>query len=60
MGSFDIYMRCTVLKALYCEGGTEEEVRKDPWKYCVAEHEVDMMDWEMEEIEPHEYDPSEE
>jgi hypothetical protein len=49
-GSFIVKMTCTVVKEVAVEDCTEEEARDNPFDFCVDEQEVEMIDFEVDDV----------
>lgn len=50
-GSWIVTIRCVVIKSVVCDGCTERQAREETWKYSVDEDEVEMIDWEVKNVE---------
>jgi hypothetical protein len=47
---YEVKMKCVVYKLVTCEGCTEEQAAKDPFKYAIDEMELEMVDWEVTNV----------
>lgn len=52
MASFIVRIRQTSIVDVIVEGCTEEQARADPFKYAVEERNVDLVNWEVQRVEP--------
>lgn len=50
-GNWEVRMRATITKLVYCEDCTEEEARNDPFEHATDEHEVDQIDYDVLGVE---------
>lgn len=51
-GSWVVKVSCEVIKEVICEGCTEEEAEKEPFKYSVDERELGTTDWKVIKVDP--------
>jgi hypothetical protein len=47
-----VMVRCEVTRIVTCRGCTEEQARESPFAYAVDERDLDLIDWEVQKIEP--------
>ena len=47
MKTYDVRMRCTVIKSVTVECDSEEAARSNPWGNAVDEVETDQVDWDV-------------
>lgn len=50
MKTFELKVRCTVIKSVTVECETEQEARDNLWEFAIGELEIDQLDWEVEGI----------
>lgn len=47
---YEVTMRTTMMKTVICENCTEEEARKEPFKYAIGEINGETLDWDVEQV----------
>jgi hypothetical protein len=50
MPTFDVRVRCVVIKSVICEDCTEEQAWESPFDHAVDEIEIYQSDWDVLDI----------